>query len=54
MLATKTIREDGRGRHTSVRRELVPLPGTGVKRIIPKGVMNEPVDHVEFTFDVTG
>jgi hypothetical protein len=34
--------------------ELVPLPRTGVKRIIPKGVMNEPVDHVEFTFDVTG
>jgi ribosome biogenesis GTPase / thiamine phosphate phosphatase len=28
-LATRTIREDGRGRHTSVRRELVPLPGGG-------------------------
>lgn len=27
--------------------------GSGVKRIIPKGVMGEPVDHVEFTFDVT-
>jgi hypothetical protein len=34
--------------------ELVPRAGTGVHRIIPKGVMNEPVDHVEFTFDVTG
>jgi ribosome biogenesis GTPase len=29
VLRTKTIREDGRGRHTSVRRELVPLPGGG-------------------------
>jgi ribosome biogenesis GTPase len=29
VLATRTIREDGRGRHTSVRRELVPLPDGG-------------------------
>jgi ribosome biogenesis GTPase len=29
VLTTRTIREDGRGRHTSVRRELVPLPGGG-------------------------
>jgi ribosome biogenesis GTPase / thiamine phosphate phosphatase len=29
LLATRPIREDGRGRHTSVRRELVPLPGGG-------------------------
>jgi ribosome biogenesis GTPase / thiamine phosphate phosphatase len=29
VLATKDIREDGRGRHTSVRRELVVLPGGG-------------------------
>ena len=29
MLTTRAIREDGRGRHTSVRRELVPLPGGG-------------------------
>lgn len=29
VLATRTIRDDGRGRHTSVRRELVPLPGEG-------------------------
>jgi ribosome biogenesis GTPase len=28
-LPTRAIREDGRGRHTSVRRELVPLPGGG-------------------------
>ena len=26
---------------------------SGVRRIIPKGVMGEPVDHVEFNFDVT-
>jgi peptidoglycan hydrolase-like protein with peptidoglycan-binding domain len=35
-------------------KELQPVAGSGVLRIIPKGVMNEPVDHVEFTFDVTG
>lgn len=29
VLATRTIRDDGRGRHTSVRRELVPLPDGG-------------------------
>jgi len=29
VLATKEIRADGRGRHTSVRRELVVLPGGG-------------------------
>jgi ribosome biogenesis GTPase / thiamine phosphate phosphatase len=29
VLATRAIREDGRGRHTSVRRELVPLPDGG-------------------------
>ncbi|MGZ4493726.1 MAG: ribosome small subunit-dependent GTPase A [Nocardioides sp.] len=29
VLRTREIREDGRGRHTSVRRELVPLPGGG-------------------------
>lgn len=29
VLATREIREDGRGRHTSVRRELVPLPSGG-------------------------
>lgn len=31
---------------------LVLVSGSGVKRIIPKGVMKEPVDHVEFTFKV--
>ncbi len=29
VLITKQIRDDGKGRHTSVRRELVPLPGGG-------------------------
>ncbi len=29
VLAARPIRADGRGRHTSVRRELVPLPGGG-------------------------
>lgn len=29
VLGTRTIRADGRGRHTTVRRELVPLPGGG-------------------------
>lgn len=29
VLATRAIRDDGRGRHTSVRRELVPLPDGG-------------------------
>lgn len=33
--------------------ELVGVKGSGVGRIIPKGVMGEPVDHVEFKFDVT-
>jgi ribosome biogenesis GTPase len=28
-LVTKDIRDDGKGRHTSVRRELVALPGGG-------------------------
>jgi ribosome biogenesis GTPase len=29
LLTTRTIRDDGKGRHTSVRRELVLLPGAG-------------------------
>lgn len=34
-------------------KELISVRGSGVQRIIPKGVMGEPVDHVEFTFPVT-
>lgn len=30
VLAVQSIREDGKGRHTSVRRELIPMPGGGV------------------------
>jgi ribosome biogenesis GTPase / thiamine phosphate phosphatase len=30
LLAVRAIRADGKGRHTSVRRELVPLPGGGL------------------------
>ncbi len=30
VLTVQAIRDDGKGRHTSVRRELVPLPGGGV------------------------
>lgn len=33
-------------------KSLIPVSGSGVKRIIEKGQMGEPVDHVEFTFDV--
>ncbi len=33
-------------------KELIPISGTGVSKIIPKGELHEPVDHVEFTFDV--
>ena len=29
VLTVRTIRDDGKGRHTSVRRELIPLPGGG-------------------------
>jgi peptidoglycan hydrolase-like protein with peptidoglycan-binding domain len=35
-------------------KELVAVAGSGVQRIIAKGELNEPVDHVEFTFKVTG
>src|SRR5207302_9246353 len=30
LLATRDVRQDGRGRHTTTHRELVPLPGGGV------------------------
>lgn len=36
-----------------VKELVVIATKSGVTRIIPKGVMNEPVDHVEFGFDVT-
>lgn len=52
--ALDVVPSGDRARFAARVQELVPLANTGVKRIIPKGVMNEPVDHVEFTFDVTG
>ncbi len=30
LMATQEIRDDGRGRHTTTRRELIPLPGSGL------------------------
>lgn len=53
-LALDVVPSGDRAKFAARVQELVPKAGTGVKRIIPKGVMNEPVDHVEFTFPVTG
>jgi hypothetical protein len=52
--AMDVVPSGDRAKFAAKVQELVPLKGTGVKRIIPKGVMNETVDHVEFTFEVTG
>lgn len=53
LLATRAIRPDGRGRHTSVRRELVPLPGGGAVIDTPglRGVgLVEPGPGLDETF----
>jgi len=42
-----------RTKFVSKVKSLIPVVGSGVYRIIPKGQMKEPVDHVEFTFDIT-
>lgn len=34
-------------------KSLISINGSGVHRIIRKGELHEPVDHVEFTFDIT-
>jgi hypothetical protein len=51
--AMDVVHSGDRTKFAAKVQELVAVPGSGVKRIIPKGVMKEPVDHVEFTFDVT-
>jgi ribosome biogenesis GTPase / thiamine phosphate phosphatase len=53
VLTTKQIRDDGRGRHTSVRRELVVLPGGGAVIDTPglRGVgLFDSDDGLEATF----
>ena len=53
VLVTKQIRDDGRGRHTSVRRELVVLPGGGAVIDTPglRGVgLFDSDDGLEATF----
>jgi ribosome biogenesis GTPase len=58
VLTTRAIRDDGRGRHTSVRRELVPLPTGGAVIDTPglRGVGLIDADHgLALTFaDVEG
>jgi len=51
--ALDVVPDGDRTKFVAKVRELIPLAGTGVKRIIPKGEMDEPVDHVEFTFEIT-
>jgi peptidoglycan hydrolase-like protein with peptidoglycan-binding domain len=50
--ALDVVPDGDRAKFAAKVQELVPVKGSGVARIIPKGVMGEPVDHVEFTFDV--
>jgi ribosome biogenesis GTPase / thiamine phosphate phosphatase len=54
LLATGTVRaQDGKGRHTTVRRELVPLPGGGVLIDTPglRGIsLHDAADGLEQVF----
>lgn len=50
--ALDVVPNTNRVRFASEVQRLVPVAGSGVQRIIPKGTMGEPVDHVEFTFQV--
>lgn len=52
VIATKEIRKDGRGRHTSVRRELVVLPGGGAVIDTPglRGIGLVPSESLARTF----
>jgi hypothetical protein len=52
-IAMDVVPAHSRSRFASKVQELAAASGTNVRRIIPKGVMNEPVDHVEFMFEVT-
>ncbi len=51
--AMDTVPDGDRLKFVAKVKELVAISGSGVGRIIQKGEMKEPVDHVEFTFDVT-
>ena len=51
--AMDVVPSSDRAKFADKVKELVSVAGSGVHRIIPKGVMGEPVDHVEFHFDVT-
>lgn len=51
--AMDVIPSGDRAKFAKKVQDMVAVRNSGVKRIIPKGVMGEPVDHVEFTFDVT-
>ena len=50
--ALDVVPSGDRAKFAAKVKELVPISGSGVARIIAKGEMGEPVDHVEFTFDV--
>ena len=51
--AMDVVPSSNRAAFASKVRQLVGVSGSGVRRIIAKGEMGEPVDHVEFTFKVT-
>lgn len=51
--AMDVVPEGDRLKFVAKVRELKKVPRSGVAHIIPKGEMKEPVDHVEFSFDIT-
>lgn len=50
--AMDVVPSNDRSKFADAVKKLSTVHGSGVKRIIPKGVMGEPVDHVEFHFHV--
>lgn len=50
--ALDVVPAQSRGVFANKVKELVGVSGSGVRKIIPKGTLNEPVDHVEFHFKV--